>query len=112
MVNFEDAQPVPQSAAIGISIQSRAEQYNLTHTAFNSGCQSILREARSHGDENPHPASRGSLRSLARYGLGLFAQDTQSKWIGEDATLFQNLMSGTVSGCGPGRPAWLSQLHE
>jgi hypothetical protein len=37
MVNFEDAQPVTQRAAIGISVQSRAEHYNLTHTALNSG---------------------------------------------------------------------------
>jgi hypothetical protein len=50
--------------------------------------------------------------SLASYGLRVFTQDAQGKWIGEDATLFQDLMSGTVSGCGPGRPAWLSQLHE
>jgi hypothetical protein len=50
--------------------------------------------------------------SLASYGLRVFTQDAQGKWIGEDATLFQDLMSGTMSGCGPGRPAWLSQLHE
>jgi hypothetical protein len=56
--------------------------------------------------------SRGSLLSLASHGLGIFTQDTQSKWIGEDATLFQDLMSGTVNGCGPSRPAWLSQLHK
>jgi hypothetical protein len=52
------------------------------------------------------------LLSLASYGLGVFTQDTQSKRIGEDAPLFQDLMSDTVSGCGPGRPAWLSPLHE
>jgi hypothetical protein len=52
------------------------------------------------------------LLSLASDSLGVFTQDAQSKWIGEDATVFQNLMSGTVCGCGPGRPAWLFRLHN
>jgi len=50
--------------------------------------------------------------SLASYGRRVFTQDAQGKRIGEDAPLLQDLMSGTVSGRGPGGPAWLSQLHE
>jgi hypothetical protein len=49
---------------------------------------------------------------LASYGLSVFTQDAQGQWIGEDATLFQDLMCGTVSGCGQRRPAWHSQLHD
>ena len=112
MVDFEDAQAVAQCAAIRICVQPRAEHDNLTHPPLHGGRQGILREARPHGDEDSHPSSGGVLSSLASHGLGVFAQDAQGKGIGEDAALFQDLMSGAVSGCGASRPAWLPQLHE
>jgi hypothetical protein len=34
--------------------------------------------------------------SLACHGLRVFTQDAQSKWIGEEAIQFANLMSRTV----------------
>ena len=111
MVNFEDAKPLTPGTAIGISVQSRPQHNDLTHPAFHSSRNGILREARPNGDENPHPSSRGSLRSFASYSLGVFTQDAQSQWIRENAPLFEDLMRGTVSGSGPGRPAWLSPLH-
>ena len=60
----------------------------------------------------PHPASRGLPLSLAGHGRGVLTQDAQSKWIGKDATPFQDRMGDAVSGRGQDRPAWLHQLRN
>jgi hypothetical protein len=111
VIHFKDTQPVTQCAAIGIGVQPGAKHYKLTHTAFHSGRQSILREARPGSDKNSHPQPGGLHLSLADCGFALVTQDAEREGVGEDATLFQDLMSGSVSGCGPGRVAWLCAYH-
>ena len=37
MVNFKDAQPVPQRGAIGVGIRARRRARQLTYTAFDRG---------------------------------------------------------------------------
>jgi hypothetical protein len=100
VVNLEDTQPVTENAAIGISVEARAENYNLTYTPFHGGREGILRETRSDGDEESHSSPGWVLLSLSSDGVGVLTKDAQGKWIGEDAALFQHLMCGTVSGCG------------
>src|ERR1035437_6800715 len=112
MINLENAQAVAQCAAIRVGVQPRAEHHKLTDAALHGGGQSILREARPHRDENSHPSSGWALLGLSGDGFGVFTQDAQSKWIGEDAAVFQHLMSGAVKGRRSSCPAWLSELHN
>ena len=88
MIHFENAQAVAQCAAICVGVQPRAEHHKLTDATPDGGCQSILREARPHRDEDSHPSSGWALIGLSRDGFRVFTQDAQSKWIGEDAALF------------------------
>lgn len=111
MVNFENAQVVSEWITVRIGVQPRAEHHNLTDTALKGCGQSIFREACPDGDEESHSGSGWVLPSPASDALRVHPQDGQSKRIGEDPTLLQYLMSGSVKSCGQGGPAWLSVLH-
>ena len=49
---------------------------------------------------------------LASNGFGIVPEDAQRERIGEDAAVFENLVSGAMSGRGESGPAGLSDLHE
>jgi hypothetical protein len=111
MIHLENAHAVAQCASIRIGIEPGAEYHELPDAAIDGGGQSVFREAGPHRYEHAHPASGWALFSLASDGIGIFAQDAQGKWIGEDAAVFQYLMSGAVKSCRSSRPAWLCALH-
>jgi len=112
MVNLENAQAVPEWVAVRKRVQARAEHHDLTDAAFNRRGQSIFRKACPHGNEESQPASGRVTFCLAYDGLGVFAQNGQGERIRKDASPFQDLMSGAVSGGGSCCSAWLSQLHD
>jgi hypothetical protein len=112
MINLEDTQAVAKRIAIRIRVEAGSEHHRLPDTTLNRSRQSILGEAGSYGDEEPHPLARGVLFCIAGDGFGVPAGDAQRQRIGKNPAFLQNLMSGAVNGGGPRGPAWLSSLHE
>src|ERR1035438_6966379 len=111
MIHLEDAYPLPHCAAPGIGIEAGSQDHELTHTALDGGGQSILGEARPNRDEDSHPSSGWVRFGFPGYGLAVLTEDTQSERIGEVTAIFQQLMSGAVTGRRQFGPARFSELH-
>ena len=111
VVHFEDSDAIARVRAIRERIESRAEHHHLSDAAFHGGSQGVLRETRSHGDEDSHARAGGSLFGPLSDGLGVHPQDTQRQRIGKDAPLFQYLVRGAMKRRCPRCPAWCALLH-
>jgi hypothetical protein len=108
VVNFENAQAVSEWIAVRIGIQSCTEDHNLTDTTLKRCSQGIFSEACPDRDKESHPACGWVISGLASDDSRVRPKDAQRKRIGEDPTLLQHLMSGTVKGCGKCGLAWFT----
>src|SRR5580700_6742916 len=111
MIDFENADAIPCLPAIRVCIQPGPENHELTRSALDGGSQGIFREARPHGDEDPHSSTGGVELGVARDGVEVFTEYSRRKRIGEYPAAFENLMRGAMTGRGQSRPAGFSGLH-
>lgn len=111
MIHFENADGAGERAAVGVGIETRAEDHDLAHIARDGGADRILGETGAKGDEEAHSEAGGVLGGFTNDGVGVCSEDGEGQRIREDAALFQDLMRGSMGSGGPGGPAWLCGIH-